>query len=256
LQELPKAVLNSVACFLGPFRTPRIEKIRKALSDPLERLIAVNAQFLNEEVARDICSGGRDFVLNKRFQIMQEAETNGTDPLAQLLYLELKTYLVSLLDRQDKMSMGASIESRVPFLDHRLIQWSLGVSGSKKIKSFENKHIIKQLASRYLPHDVVYRKKSGFGVPVAQWLRNKNGLGGYLELLRTKEFRQRGLWNTHNVDRTIQEHMAGTRDHSELLWELINIELWCAIYLDQKGLIQAISNMSQTRVDTGLMDSH
>jgi len=241
LQELPRAVLNTVAYFLGPFRTPRIEKIRKALSEPLERLIAANAQFLNEEVARDICSVGRDFVLNRRFRIMQEAETNGADPLAQLLYLELKTYLVSLLDRQDKMSMGASIESRVPFLDHRMIQWSLGVSGSKKIKTFENKYIIKQLAARYLPHDVVYRKKSGFGVPVAQWLRNKNGLGGYLELLRTKEFRQRGLWNTHNVDRTIQEHMAGTRDHSELLWELINIELWCAIYLDQKGRIQATS---------------
>lgn len=239
-EKLPKAVLNSLAHCLAPFRTPRVMKLRRALSQPLARVIAENAVFVSERAARELCLHDGDHLWNHRFQILQEAEANGADPLAQLLYLDLKTYLVSLLDRQDKMSMGASIESRLPYLDFRVVQRSLQLSASKKINGMENKHIIKQLARRYLPDDIVYRKKSGFGVPLAQWLRNTNGLGKYLEFLRTEECRQRGLWNTHIVERMIKEHVAGTSDHSELLWELVNLEVWCKLYLDQKGLSQAV----------------
>ena len=132
--------------------------------------------------------------------------------------------------------MGASVESRVPFLDYRIVQWSIGLSGSKKIKGFETKRIIKKLANRYLPDEIVRRKKSGFGVPLARWLRNERRLGRYLDLLRTKDFHERGLWKAEHVDRLIRQHKAGTNDHSELLWELINVELWSLMYLDQKGL--------------------
>ena len=240
LAKLPKPALNFLAYCLAPFEMRRIKKIREALSQPLDRIIAANAEFVNEQDALDIYSVDHDLVWNERFKIIKEAKSNGADPLGQLLYLDMKTYLVSLLDRQDKMSMGASIESRAPYLDYRVVQWSLCLSASKKIKGFENKHIIKSLANRYLPRDIVYRKKSGFGVPLAQWLRNKRGLGKYLELLQTKNYRERGLWNPPLIDRMIDEHMTGTKDHSELLWELINLELWHSIYIENKGMSQVI----------------
>lgn len=236
LGKLPMAALRSLAYCLAPFRTQRVKRIREALSQPLEQVIAENAKFVDEQTAGAVSLFESDSSWKQRFQILQGAETNGSDPLGQALYLDLKTYLVSLLDRQDKMSMGASIESRVPFLDHRIVQWSMGLSGSKKMNGFKNKHIIKRLANRYLPNEIVGRKKSGFGVPLARWLRNERGLGRYLDLLRTKEFHERGLWKVEHVDRLIRQHKAGTNDHSELLWELINIELWSVMCLDQKGL--------------------
>ena len=79
---------------------------------------------------------------------------------------------------------------RVPYLDYRIVQFSAGLSSTKKIYGFENKHIIKRLAQRFLPADVIFRRKSGFGVPVGQWLKNERGLGRYLEVLRTKECRE------------------------------------------------------------------
>ena len=161
------------------------------------------------------------------------------DPFAWLLYLDLTQYLVSLLDRQDKMSMAAGIESRVPFLDYRVVQLALQIGADKKISLSENKIIVKKLAERYLPSEIIYRQKSGFGVPLARWFRNRHGLGRYLDYLASSSFRQRGIWDVSEVGRFIDEHMAGSKDHSELLWELLNMELWSVMYLDGDGRMPA-----------------
>ena len=235
-EKLPGAARRSLAYCLAPFSTPRLRRIRQALSAPLDDLIVQNARFIDDHAAHGLFAHDQAFLGDDRLKALQGAETTSSDPLGRLLYLDLKTYLVSLLDRQDKMSMGASIESRVPFLDYRIVEWSLSVSASKKINRFQNKYLLKRLASRYLPCEVVHRRKSGFGVPLARWLRNERGLGAYLDLLRTTKTRERGLWDTRRVERLIQEHTTGINDHNELLWELINVELWCSIYLDRKGV--------------------
>ena len=192
LEHLPSPFRKGLFHCLAPFETPRIRKIRSALSAPLDRVIVKNAEFVEAWAAREVSADGLECTGKERVGFLEEAKALGADPLGQLLYLDMKTYLVALLDRQDKMSMGASIEARVPFLDYRIVEWSLRIQASKKIHKFENKFIVKLLASRYLPREVVYRKKSGFGVPVGLWLRSKTGLGRYLELLQTKACEKEG----------------------------------------------------------------
>ena len=101
------------------------------------------------------------------------------------------------------------------------------------------KRIVKRLGERYLPRDIIYRRKSGFGVPLAAWLRDRQGLGRYLDLFDEPVYRQRGYLQTKSVRRLADEHRSGRADHSDLLWELINLELWQRIFIDRSYSISA-----------------
>ena len=156
-------------------------------------------------------------------------------PVEQALHLDLETYLVSILHRMDKMSMAARVEARVPFLDHELVEYVMTLPMSWKLDFFtgKTKSILKTLARKRLPQQIVYRKKSGFGLPLAQWMRDKNSLGPYLDLLAERTFVERGLVDRATVVSMVKEHRSGEKDHSDILWELINLELWCKIFIDQ-----------------------
>ena len=148
--------------------------------------------------------------------------------------------------------MAAAVESRVPFLDYRLVEFCGRLPLRWKLKGFQNKYLLKRLADGVLPHDVVHRHKSGFGVPVAPWLRDRSGLGRYLELLREARFRQRGYFHQPHVDRLIGAHVAGAEDHGELLWALVNLELWHRLFLDSTvpsrcGAPSAVAEASRPR---------
>lgn len=167
--------------------------------------------------------------LGDRGAIFNAAGTNGAGGyLDQLLFYERQTYLLSLLIRLDKVSMANGLEARVPFLDHRLVCWSRSLPRNEKIRLFlENKVIVKREASKRLPKSIVYRKKVGFGVPIAQWLNNNTGLGRYLDLLTDRTFKERGYFDYQEVEKLINRHRKGLGDHSEALWALLNFELWC-----------------------------
>jgi len=152
--------------------------------------------------------------------------------LTAVSILDLKTYLVSILNRQDKMSMAASIESRVPLLDYRLVELSLSIPFNLKLRRFNTKFILKKLASQVLPKEIVYRKKSGFGVPLDSWFRENKGLGQYLDLLTSVNFKQRGYFKPIVVEQLIDKHLRGLIDCGELLWELINFEIWANNFID------------------------
>jgi asparagine synthetase B (glutamine-hydrolysing) len=167
----------------------------------------------------------------------QATSRNGT-LLRQLLYFDQRTYLPALLARLDKMSMAASLECRVPFLDYRMVEWSAVLPDHYKIKlGRTNKAIVKKVAERWLPREIVYREKVGFGVPLAEWFRNPRGLGRYLDLLSDKTFRERGFFDTKSVSRLVREHLNEGFDHQEILWGLVNLELWCRAFIDQ-GVFQ------------------
>ncbi|HEY9199217.1 MAG TPA: asparagine synthase (glutamine-hydrolyzing) [Gammaproteobacteria bacterium] len=144
---------------------------------------------------------------------------------ARLSFQDQHTYLVSILNRQDKMSMGASIEARVPFLDYRIAEFANALPSHCRTRWLRSKELVKRVARNYLPDEVVYRRKSGFGVPLGAWLRDDNGLGGLAERVFgagagagiLDEQRLRELW---------REHRAGTKDHSELLWTSLNFLIW------------------------------
>lgn len=144
---------------------------------------------------------------------------------------DLKTFLPSLLLRQDKMGMASTIENRFPFLDPRLVDHALGLPDSQKIDDLENKIVLKSIASKYLPSQVVFRKKCGFGLPISDWLRESEGLGKYLQFFTNPKV-ERSYLNYSNINKCIDEHLKHEKDNSEIIWILLSLELWVRIFID------------------------
>ena len=144
---------------------------------------------------------------------------------ARLSLQDQHTYLVSILNRQDKMSMGASIEARVPFLDYRVAEFANALPSSCRTRAFRGKELVKRVALKYLPEEVVYRRKSGFGVPLASWLRDMDGLGGLARRIFNVGAGE-GVIDQKRLGELWSEHRDGTADHSELLWTAMNLLIW------------------------------
>jgi len=158
------------------------------------------------------------------------ARVRGKPLVSQLLYADVKTYLHELLMKQDQMSMAASIESRVPFLDHPLTEWVAALPQTMKLRGTTTKWILRQAMRRTLPARILARPKMGFPVPIGSWLRGawRPLLSEYLTGPRA---RARGLFDPDTVERLVSEHVRGV-NHSERLWALLTFEIWARVFLD------------------------
>src|SRR5919112_4028641 len=138
-----------------------------------------------------------------------EQERPGSDFLARMTYLELKLRLPELLlMRVDKITMATSVEARVPFLDHHLVEYALGLPRRLKVEGRSGKHILKRALEEILPHDLLYSRKRGFGAPVREWFRE--GLGGWFdEHLIDSPMRKRNFLDYAYVDHLLDEHRRG-----------------------------------------------
>jgi asparagine synthase (glutamine-hydrolysing) len=149
------------------------------------------------------------------------------EPLDTLQWLDANTYLPSdILVKVDRMSMANSLELRAPLLDHMLIEWASEIPAIYRIRNGEQKYILKKLAERVgVPRDVIYRRKQGFAMPLVKWFRNelKKSL---TETLTDRTALGRGYFEKKAVQRMIDEHISGRRDHSGTLWQLMVFELW------------------------------
>jgi len=154
------------------------------------------------------------------------------DFLARMTYLELKLRLPELLlMRVDKITMATSVEARVPFLDHHLVEYALGLPRSLKVQGASGKHILKQALEEILPHDLLYERKRGFGAPVREWFRE--GLGGWFDdHLMNSTMRRRELLDYDFVARMLDEHRKRTKDWGFHLWALLNLSLWYERWID------------------------
>ncbi len=148
------------------------------------------------------------------------------DFLTRLTYLELKVRLPELLlMRVDKMTMAASVEARVPFLDHHLVEYALGIPRRMKVKGSIGKRILKQALESVLPKDLLYRRKRGFGAPVTRWFRGS--LGSELrDLVMGSRLRRREFFNYDYIAKLFDEHQSGDRDWGFHLWALLNLSMW------------------------------
>jgi asparagine synthase (glutamine-hydrolysing) len=135
------------------------------------------------------------------------------------------------LMKQDQMSMAASIESRVPFLDHALVEFSASIPAKYSTKGMAGKCILKSAVADLLPEAIVHRKKMGFPTPWAYWLAGSQ-LEGLERLLVEPRTLQRGLFRGEVVKRLFAEHRAGSRDHGNRIWRLLNLELWLRVCVD------------------------
>jgi asparagine synthase (glutamine-hydrolysing) len=180
--------------------------------------------------SRLICHSSYGVVREYQERIARERPQS--DFLARLTYLELKLRLPELLlMRVDKLTMAASVEARVPFLDHRLVEYALSLPRSQKVEGRSGKHVHKRALEQLLPRDVLYRPKRGFGAPIRGWLR-----GGATELLDEhllgSPMRRRDLLDYAFVTRLVEEHRRGAHDWSFHLWALLNLSLWYERWID------------------------
>ncbi len=162
---------------------------------------------------------------------MEPWERSSGDLLHRLLYTDINSYLIELLMKQDQMSMAASIESRVPFLDHPLVEFTARIPANEQIKGMAGKFILKEAVEDLLPHDIIYRQKMGFPTPWAYWLAGPQ-LQQIETLLSEPRSATRGLFRPETITRIFAEHRSGHRDHGNRIWRLLNLELWQRVCLE------------------------
>jgi len=175
---------------------------------------------------------GSEFLSDSAYRnVLRYWEQSSGEMLQRLLYTDIKTYLIELLMKQDNMSMAASIESRVPFLDHVLVEWATRIPAKIQIHGMAGKRILKKAVADLLPHEILYRPKLGFPTPWSGWLAGPK-LDTIERLLLEPRSVQRGYFKPAAIERLFHEHRTHYRDHYDRIWRLLNLELWHRVCLE------------------------
>ena len=163
-----------------------------------------------------------------------------------LLYADIKTYLHELLMKQDQMSMATSVESRVPFLDHKLVEFTARMPDSMKLRGGTTKYVLRESMKGVLPEKILSRRKMGFPVPIGSWFRGpfKSIVDEYVLSERALS---RGIFAPEFVRQLVSLHQAG-EDHSERLWALVNFEMWQRRFFDSEEL-----NVAEPMIEKSLV---
>ena len=193
-------------------------------------LDSVSAYFLsvsrlNDGVRTQLYSG--DFLASLRgyhaAEILRDhmARSGSTDPLRQAQYADLQLWLPGdILTKVDRASMAASLESRAPMLDHLFVEWALKLPSSMKLNGGTGKYLLKRSLEPWVSSDILYRPKMGFSIPIDQWFR-----GPLQERVREAVMHgalaESGMFDTATLQRLLDQHCSGRRDHSVPLWSLL-----------------------------------
>ncbi len=153
------------------------------------------------------------------------------DSVSRELYIDLRAYLVDdILVKVDRMSMAVSLETRVPILDHKLVEFAYSLPGDLKLKGMTTKWIFKKTMERLLPRQNIYRPKEGFSIPMKHWLR-KDLKDLLLDYLNQKRIFEGGLFNFEPIEKMIDAHLKQRQNFSHQLWALLVFEIWRESYL-------------------------
>jgi asparagine synthase (glutamine-hydrolysing) len=150
------------------------------------------------------------------------------DPRQQMMFLDAMTYLPDdILVKVDRAAMANSLETRVPFLDHRVVELASRLPMNMKIRDGETKWLLRQVLYQYVPKELIERSKAGFGIPLAEWLRGP--LKGWVEsLIDEKRLAKEGYFNVQYVRDLWNAHLSGRCNHQSLLWSLLMFQAWLA----------------------------
>lgn len=185
------------------------------------------SQLLTQEFSEQVESG-------HAYRNLLRYWDHSSGPLLQrLLYTDIKTYLVELLMKQDNMSMAASIESRVPFLDHILVEWAMSVPAEIQIRGGSGKQVLKRAVADLLPDSIINRPKLGFPTPWSGWLAGEQ-LHSIEKLCLEPRSLNRGFFRREAVEKLFREHRAHYRDHYDRIWRLLTLELWHRVCLEDE----------------------
>ena len=189
---------------------------------------AVFPTFLQRHLLRD----ARRLDTNDPYAyVLRCFDEDGGDILDRMSRADLQTYLIELLMKQDQMSMAASLESRVPFLDHPLVEYVSALPARFKLRGWRTKVVLRSALHDVVPRAILKRRKMGFPVPLGPWLR-----GAWWpviqEFVLSPRAQGRGLFDPSVLRSLAQAHHAGAADHGDRLWLLVNLEIWQRIFLD------------------------
>ena len=170
-----------------------------------------------------------------RREVASEALCATRDPVLAHIFYDQQTYLPTLLDRQDKMSMGASIESRVPFLDVPLVEAANSMGMAIRHRHGVNKWVLREIGRRYLPPEIFRRPKHAFGLPVAHWLRTSQLLAERTKQLVNGHLVCTGLIPDLTMKRVTGLWEGGNNSVAGLVWTLVNLEIWWDLFIEGKA---------------------
>ncbi len=174
----------------------------------------------------------------------QRAPTD--DALAQIQYIDLKTYLVGDINTKvDRASMAHSLEVREPLMDHELVEWMATLPSSLKIRNGEQKFLLKKAMEPYLPNEIMYRPKMGFSIPLAQWFRGPLA-GRVRTALLGDRLADTGWFDRDTMKRIVEQHQSGVRDHSTPIWTILMFDAFLKNVVESGAESDAASNAPLT----------
>jgi asparagine synthase (glutamine-hydrolysing) len=161
---------------------------------------------------------------------------NVDDLVDRMLYSDLMTRMPDhLLVTVDRMSMAHSLEARSPLVDYKVVEYAAALPGDIKLRNGQLKYILKKVAARYLPRELIERKKQGFGFPLARWMRTE--LREFItNLFAQARFVELGIFDGAYINRIIEQHLSGQVDHNYRLWLLINLEIWYRMSFEDRDV--------------------
>jgi asparagine synthase (glutamine-hydrolysing) len=223
------AVKSGVSAFGG--KLTRTFLTREA---DIENLFFDNFSIFGKSMQKNLFSAETKARIEEKnpyfYQNQWLGKTDARGVLDKLLYADTKTYLHELLMKQDQMSMAASIESRVPFLDHKLVEFTAKMPTKMKLRGKDTKWILREAMKGILPEEILSRSKMGFPVPIGNWFR-KEYKHIVDEYVLSERAISRGIFNADFVREIVAKHNAG-ENHDERLWSLVNFEIWQRRFFD------------------------
>ena len=205
----------------------RTRRFARAAALPLEEAYFDLVRVFDSALLAEMCPGAG----GHQPSMLRYLDAGQALSVARLVEANMQSYLPDdLLIKADRCSMQASLEARAPFLDHQLAEFAATIPFNLKLNGSRTKHILKEAARGTLPDDIIDRKKHGFGVPLGAWLRRD--MEAARETLLSQRARERGLLEMSVVERLIEEHESGARDHNRPLWALLTLEEWHRQFVD------------------------
>lgn len=242
IKVLPSFIVSLVqsAVKILPSHLPAFRRLKKIVSNlhqaPIRRQLSYFSWLPEKTVYSLFTNDWNDYLKNYDpfeyfYKVGNDLDKQASD-LDRMLFWELKTFLVDHnLNYTDKLGMAVGVEARVPFLDLDLVEFSQSIPTSLKMKGKETKYILKKVAEKYLPHEVIYRPKTGFGAPVRKWITSD--LQPMIdERLSIDRIKARGIFNPMAVWDLINQNKSGKIDASYSIWALLAIESWCMQFVD------------------------
>ena len=224
VSELKKSRLRDAKRFIQAASLPKTERYFDWVS-------TFNQQAKNELYTKDFAArmNGRNSVnlLDEWF-----AKANGSGILDATLLTDQMTYLPNdLLVKVDIATMANSLEARSPLLDHKVIEFAASLPENLKMQRYETKSLLKKVAARLVPKEVVYRRKMGFGVPIGKWFRGE--MRDFVrDVLLSEKSLNRGIAKRGMIEKYVDEHLNAGRDHTPQIWTLLLLELWFQRFID------------------------